>query len=62
MTLDRNDHFASYAIRARAYELWLDAGRLNGNSLARWLQAEAEMKQEQEMSSDQASQPQSIAE
>ena len=32
-----------YSIRVRAYELWLEAGCPNGESLALWLQAKQEL-------------------
>ena len=56
MNLGHNDQLSSYAIRARAYELWLEAGRPNGTSLALWLKAETEITRELEAASEQASQ------
>ena len=46
MTVDPTDQLLDYAIRARAYELWLDAGEPSGQSLALWHQAENELRKE----------------
>lgn len=56
MPMDKNDQLTAYAVRARAFELWVDAGRPHGKSLALWLQAEAEITKEQETASDRMSQ------
>ena len=37
------------AIRERAYFMWLDGGRMNGNADAHWLAAEVEQAAEAEV-------------
>ena len=37
------------AIRERAYFMWLDSGRMNGNADAHWLAAEVELAAEAEV-------------
>lgn len=54
MTVGQTDQLLEYAIRARAYELWLDAGEPIGQSLALWHRAESEIRKERGDASDRA--------